>query len=539
LIRSQGLDSTIFRASVRPPKKGITLRFTLGLLATVAISAGLAGSAHAEWLEAKSPHFIIYADSSPAELRKFGDRLERFDSAVRLIRGMDDPALTDAERLTVFGVGDEDAVGRLLGSDSVLGFYITKASGSFAYVPQKQGFYAQRQNISPLSIFFHEYAHHLQLGRDSIALPAWVTEGFAEFFATAEIMDNGNVRIGLPPMYRQWSVQRYDGLSMTEMMSGSLRNATDRQVASLYGRGWLLTHMLNFDREGRKQLEQYIHDIQKGIDPLQSAKAAFGDDLRSVDRRLDEYLRRSKLETIVIDGARLKSQPIAVRTLSPAEAAIMDVRMRVPIAANRKEGSKLADQARKIAELFPNEPTVLVTLAQAQLKAQHYSEASSAAERAFTINPRLAEAATAVGRAKMELAHEKPAGVDWSEVRSWFLKANRLSSESAEPLLYFYRSFIYANAPPSPSAVKGLEYAVYLAPRDEELRIEAVRQLVLDSQLKQAREYFAPIAYYLHSDLDWRTKKTAIMDALTANNRATALQFLGEELEKRETEDKK
>jgi hypothetical protein len=61
----------------------------------------------------------------------------------------------------------------------------------------------------------------------------------------------------------------------------------------------------------------------------------------------------------------------------------------------------------------------------------------------------------------------------------------------------------------------------------------------LDSQLKQAREYFAPIAYYLHSDLDWRTKKTAIMDALTANNRATALQFLGEELEKRETEDKK
>lgn len=514
------------------------MRKLLGLLVAV-LGLGLASGARAEWLEAKSPHFIIYADTTPDELKKFGDRLERFDSAVRLIRAMDDPPLTDAERLTVFGVGDEGAVGRLLGSDSVLGFYITKASGSFAYVPQKQGFYAQRQQLQPLTIFFHEYAHHLQLGRDSMALPAWVTEGFAEFFATAEIMDNGNVRIGLPPMYRQWSVQRYDGLSVIEIMSGSLRNATNAQVSSLYGRGWLLTHMLNFDPQGRKQLEQYIRGIQSGIEPLKSAKAAFGEDLRSLDKRLDEYLRRRTLSTIVIDGHQLKAQSISIRPLSPAQSAIMNVRMRIPLAETKNEGAKLADQARKVAQQFTTDPTVLLALSQAELKAQHYPEAIAAGERAFATDPGLAPAATVVGRAKMELGHANPAGTDWNEVRSWFLKANKLSPESAEPLMYFYRSFIYAGTAPSPSAVKGLEYAVYLAPRDEELRIEAVRQLVLDGKLKQARDYFAPSAYYLHSDLDWREKKTAIMDALTTNNRATALQLLTEELTKRETESKK
>ena len=515
------------------------MRILLGVLAAVALSVGLPGAAQAEWLEAKSPHFIIYADSTPYELEQFGDRLERFDSAVRLIRGMDDPALTDAERVTIFGVGDEAAVSRLLGADGVLGFYITKASGSFAYFPQKEGWLAKRVEISPQAIFFHEYAHHLQLGRNAMALPAWVTEGFAEFFATAEIMGNGNVRIGAPPMYRQWSVQRYDGLSMVQMLSGSLRNATDRQVESLYGRGWLLTHMLNFDPEGRKQLVQYIHGIETGVDPLEAAKGAFGDDLRSVDKKLDEYLRQPSFKTIVIDGKQLKSQSISIRPMQPGQAAIMNVRMRIPIARNKSEGARLADQARKVAQQFPSDPSVLLALSQAELKAQHYAEAIAAGERAFTMDPTLAPAATAVGRAKMELGHANPSATDWTEVRYWFLKANRLSPESAEPLMYFYRSFGYANAQPTPSAVKGLEYAVYLAPRDEDLRIEAVRQMVIDSQLKQAREAFAPIAYYLHSELKWREKKTAIMDALTNGDRATALQLLTEELDKRQAEDKK
>ena len=495
--------------------------------------------ANAEWLEAKSPHFIIYADMAPTELKKFGDRLERFDSAVRLLRGMDDPALTDAERLTVFGLNDTSDVARLYGSDAVLGFYVRGASGSFAYVPLKEGFYSKRVGITPDNIFFHEYAHHLQLGRDAAALPAWVTEGFAEFFATAEIMDNGDVRIGKPPMYRQWSVQRYVGLSMIEMLSGSLRNATDAQVESLYGRAWLLTHMLNFDPEGRKELEQYVHAIQSGVDALQAAKAAFGDDLRSLDARLDRYLRRPTLETIVIGADKLKSQPISIRSLSPAEAAIMPVRIQVQATDDRKEASRLAAQAEKVSERFPDNATVSLTLAQADLKAKAYPQAVTAGEHAFAINPQLSEAATAVGDAKLEIGHDNPAGTDWNEVRSWFLKANRLSPESAEPLMYFYRSFVYANAQPTASAAKGLEYAVYLAPGDEELRLEAVRQLVSDNKIPEARDLFKPIAYNLHSSLDWRKKKSSIMDALTASDRTAALQLLGDEIQKRWSEDRK
>ena len=214
----------------------------------------------------------------------------------------------------------------------------------------------------------------------------------------------------------------------------------------------------------------------------------------------------------------------------------MDVQLHIPLAGGKKDGAKLAADARKVAQNYPDDPAVLLALAQAEVKAEDYPEAIVAGKRAFSMNPNEAKAATAVGEAEMELGRKSPKNTDWAEVRSWFLKANKLSPESAEPLVYFYRSFAYAGLPPTPSAVKGLEYAVYLAPRDEDLRIEAVRQMVSDGEMKQARDQFAPIAYNLHSGLDWRKKKTVIMDALKSGDRTSALQLLSQEIEKRQSQ---
>src|SRR5438046_2601208 len=56
--------------------------------------------------------------------------------------------------------------------------------------------------ISPQQVFFHEYAHHLQLWDARSAIPTWAVEGFAEFFASAEINKDGSVTIGKNPPYR-------------------------------------------------------------------------------------------------------------------------------------------------------------------------------------------------------------------------------------------------------------------------------------------------------------------------------------------------
>ena len=177
------------------PREGI--RVKLGWVSGFALL--FAGTpANAAWQEAKTAHFIIYSDDSPERLQGFATRLEKFDKAVRLIRGMDDPALTDSGRLRIYTLRSDGAVEKLAGLSGVRGFYSGRASGSVAFVPRRSGTGGEF-DLDTESIFFHEYAHHLQLQYSSMALPTWFTEGFAEFFATADVKQDGSVLVGKYP----------------------------------------------------------------------------------------------------------------------------------------------------------------------------------------------------------------------------------------------------------------------------------------------------------------------------------------------------
>lgn len=63
-------------------------------------------AARAEWYEASTRHFVVYSDENPKKLRAFAERLERFDQAVRILRGISNVPLGDANRLTVYVVGN-------------------------------------------------------------------------------------------------------------------------------------------------------------------------------------------------------------------------------------------------------------------------------------------------------------------------------------------------------------------------------------------------------------------------------------------------
>ena len=214
------------------------------LVATLAVPA----SASATWLEAKTPHFIIYSEQSPEQLRAYAERLERFDQAVRSARGLADPKLTDANRLTVYVLRDQPTLAQFH-SDSnsgVAGFYLGRASGSVAFVHRGRPS-RDKWELTAESVFFHEYMHHLMLSDlGGNALPSWMTEGYAEFFATAELLDDGSVQFGAPPKYRAnslFNAEAYNAtLSARELVGATYKDLTGPEWESVYGKGWLLTH---------------------------------------------------------------------------------------------------------------------------------------------------------------------------------------------------------------------------------------------------------------------------------------------------------
>ena len=512
------------------------MRSLLGWLLAASIAGGLAAPARADWHEARSKHFIIYADQRPETLRTFAERLERFDQTVRHVRHMADPPLTDSERLTVYALRSEEAVERLIGRSGARGMYNARASGSIAFVPRRAGS-SDKFDLDAEQIFFHEYAHHLQLQNVTAALPAWVVEGFAEFFASTQIKKDGSVLIGAPPLYRAYGLLNFSGLSLEQMLGGTYERLDGMQADLLYGRGWLLMHYLAFERSRQGQLDRYIEAIQRGTSATDAAKAAFGD-LKQLDRELNRYVNRS-LTGILVNAQNLTVGPIEMRQLGVCEAAMMDVHIRSRRGVNDRTAAAVAADARKRAAPCPSDPFAQASLAEAEFDARNYDAAEAAADRALKARPSFLNALIYKGRARMERARNDPAKADWQDVRSWFLRANKASTENAEPLMLFYQSYVLAGQRPTRNAVDALLYAVQLAPQDDELRLNAARQLLSDRQVADAKTMFAPLAFKPHASPEQRAANLKVMDAITAGNAAAALALIDQAEKAAEAADKK
>jgi tetratricopeptide (TPR) repeat protein len=490
------------------------------ILSAILLVFAVATPARAEWQEARSRHFIIYADEPPVDLRRYVERLERFDQAVRIVRKMNDPALSDANRVRIFVLPNQGSIENLCGCNNVVGFYITRASGSVAFVPRKAGLTNDKYDMDADSVFFHEYSHHLQMQGADVGLPGWAREGFAEFFARTDLRDDGSVVIGIMPAYRGYSLMDNNSLSIRDMLSGKTTFDNYAEYEGIYSRGWALTHYLAFDPSRRGQFDRYIEGIQKGVPPLTAAKQAFGD-LDSLTAELGSYVRRPKLPSLVLTGIKVDSESISIRSLSPAETDILPTYIR----AERKLKSAerdVASDANKEASKYPADRFVQAVLAQAELNAHHFAEADAASDRALAADPNSFNALLDKGEAEMELAHAGGHG-DWHSVRSWFLKANKIDPEAAEPLAMFYKTYLYAGERPTKNAIDALLYAVVLAPQDDSVRLMAVRQLLVDRDTDKAKQTFAPFAYSPHSKNVWRANSERALAAMEQGNATEAM----------------
>lgn len=485
------------------------------------LAAAIAGTpAHAAWHEAKSKHFVVYADAPADELTSYAEKLERFDAAFREARGVPDVAPGQSTRVTLYMVRDLASLRNLYGDkeSGVAGFYLPKASGSVAFVPEKSQ--NGRWMLSADSIFFHEYSHHLMLQDADRPLPTWLTEGFAEFFATPEFKPDGSVMIGKPPLYRAEELYEMSSLPLEKMLAGDFRNIDGWQYQTIYGRGWLLTHLLSFDPKRRGQLTKYLDAIQAGVPSLKAAEDSFGD-LKALDRELRLYFKKDDFTAANIPASKLKMSPVSVRPLTPGEARVINVKLRIARGGKKLFARSLVGTARRAAVDYPEDAAVLTTLAQIELEADNAKEADHAADLALQIEPESFDALIVKGRAMTALAKENPSSADWNAVRSMFLKANKIDPEAAEPLVLFYRAYVAEGVRPTDNAIEGLTYAVALAPQDSGLRMELIGRLIDDNWLGDARKMLIPIAYSPHMG-KWHDSVVAILQQLDAGDREQA-----------------
>ncbi|MFA6031764.1 MAG: hypothetical protein WC889_02555 [Myxococcota bacterium] len=476
--------------------------------ALIALFLVFPGVAHADWYEADSRHFAVLSKDDPQHLQTYAEQLERFDEAMRVLRGIDDPPVAPINRVTVFVVRDAAEIESLAGY-GVRGFYRADIGGPVAFVPRQA---PSKNSVSGSRLFTdttggqfdldgdsvlrHEYSHHFMFDNyPGMALPFWFVEGFAEFHATAIFNDDGSVTFGAPPTYRAASLIDRDRLTVRDMLTSDGRRMNLGEVSEIYGRGWLLIHYMTFAPSRRGQLGSFLQALNQGKTPIEAAKV-FGD-LDVLQRELTKWIAAPKITVQTIPADAIKIQPVTVRRLSDGEAAAMPARIRTKAGVDSKAAPSVLAMARKVSDQFPQDVGAQIELAEAALDANDYATARAAADRLIAIAPAVEKAYIFKGRAEMAIAKAAkltdPA--TWRELRRNFIKANHIENQDPEALMLFYQSYSAAGQLPTASSKAGLYEALDLLPDEPSVRLAVIFQHIADGEYKKAKAALAPIAY--------------------------------------------
>jgi tetratricopeptide (TPR) repeat protein len=479
--------------------RGSRLRLWCMAACQALVLAAVPGLARADWVEVSSDHFVLYGDQRPDELRKFAERLEMFHGAMSLVFKRDLPRPSPSNRVAVYVVTSTQQVRELtdINNRFVNGIYVQAAGNSFALVPRLSDLKSRDGHSSDMTLY-HEYAHHFMHTMTSHAYPRWFTEGFAEFFSTARFTDD-QIAIGAPAKHRSNDfiyAQHVPIRDLLEYDGGA--TVKDRRYDSFYARAWALFHYLVFAPERAGQLPRYEYLLGQGIPALEAAEQAFGD-LPKLDDAMEKYLLRTTLRYLPVDKKDLEIGEINVRVLPPAEAAIMPVKLRSRTGVTPEEAAKVVVDARRVAALYQNDAAVLAALAEAEFDAGNDDAAIAAADRALAIDPKQMNAWVQKGWA---LEHKVQSGAlpveAWKDVRTHWARANKVENNHPIPLKGYYSAFLGQGLAPTPNAVKGLEWALALAPYDGSLRWAVAQQMIHDKRLAEAAYTLRPLAYSPH-----------------------------------------
>jgi tetratricopeptide (TPR) repeat protein len=467
----------------------------------LALALAVFGSsaAHAEWLEASSANFVVYADDSEKDIRRFSDQLERFNAALGVVTGTKMKATTPSARVTVYIVGSAAKVRSLFGEggSNIGGFYIPRAGGSVAIIPQVNA--ANGKADWSMATLLHEYSHHFTLSTNTFPLPRWLGEGSAEFFASASFSPEGGVMLGRPAEYRAPELIYARDVSAEELLDPDLyEKRSHGNFDAFYGKSWLLYHYLTFDPDRKGQLARYLEGMMAGKSSREAAIAAFGD-LKKLERDIERYMEKPRLAALNIAPAAVKPGPVTVRKLRAGEAAMMEVRIRSRRGVNEKQAAEVVVDARAIAARYPNEAPVLAALAEAEHDAGNDDAAIAAADRALAIDPQQRDALVQKGYSLFRKASTAPdRAAAFGRARADFVALNRIENDHPLPLIYYYQSFVAQGQRPPPLAVRGLERAAELAPFDLGLRTTLAMQQIQDHKPAEARRTLTAVAFNPH-----------------------------------------
>jgi len=318
--------------------------FGLRLVAVVFVSLSAPSVALADWLRAETAHFVIYGDTSERAMRAYAEKVERFDTLLRTYYPI--PVDHELPKLEIYlADGRRDMLQAEPGiSASVGGFYSTNTGRIYAVV--------NTESLMGDQVLFHEYGHHFMFQMAANAYPSWFVEGFAEYYATADVRPDriqfGRHSEGRMLMFVQQPVNSW--APMSDVLAWRVSDAGRYRAGDYYAQAWGLTHYFMSTPERTRMLGQYLEAVSRGENSVQAMQRVTGRTAAQLQTDMRMYLsgairyhtpqvefptrgveitRLSRVESDLIWlDLRLDKAPVKVEPVEPVEGESEQARRR-------------------------------------------------------------------------------------------------------------------------------------------------------------------------------------------------------------------
>lgn len=461
-------------------------RWATAMLAALGLLFLLPATAEAKWLRAESPRFIVYSDGSEATLREQTIKLEAFDTLLRQFHGLP-PGGVPPRKLEIYLVDGVAGLQQVWpGAQGIAGFYTAGEEGVFAV--------ATRQRREDRTLL-HEYTHHFMLQFFPYPYPAWLIEGYAEYFGATQIANN-KLEVGRFDEGRANNLIYLPWVAMDDLLTKRPFELRDSESASLfYAQGWLLTHWFMGNSGRYPKMITYMKEVGAGGDSVEAMEKAAGMPLAALDRTLKSYVRGG------LPYGRYDMAPAPSITVSALPASADDVLLlALRLSRVSAPSEELMATIRKVAARWPGDRAAILLLANANTKAGEPGIAEQPLRDLLAANPANLEVLLALAANRLEAAKLDPEKkmVLHREAGKLFARAFKADPSSFQALYGYVRSRTVEAGYPNDNDMEALLAANELAPQADDITLAAAYASILRREWPRARALLLPLANSPH-----------------------------------------
>jgi len=441
----------------------------LGAVLGIALMV-MPNAAEARWLRAESPRFIVYSDGDEATLRRQVQNLERFDRLLRGIHGLDLDAVPP-RKLEIYLIRSSRDMDLLRPGwgDFVAGYYSASSEDIYAV-----GIRERRDD----STLLHEYVHHFMLQYFNDAYPAWLVEGYAEYFGETEFEAN-RITFGRPLNSRGYSLLSGDWLPLDEVVGRARPERVNLETMDLfYAQSWAITHWFMSDEARRARLMVYMRQIALGADPIPTFERAAGMPLDQFARELRRYVG-GRLTFSSAPASSFVTEPVEIAQLSASADALL-------LLNQRQKGGGLDDDdlaetlqlIQRAARPLGEDRLALLTLGHAELHIGDPAEGERLLTRLLELEPDNVEALQLIASRRYTQATEATETTDRSrllrEGNAFLARALQANPEDYRTYYWLAMNRSGQSSYPNDNDILTWGHAFRLAPQLDEIRLGMV-----------------------------------------------------------------